>query len=108
MNRQPFLDVLEGWLRAAPKPENLENFANTHPDKWANSMVSLARIAGFTEKSEVQHNVAVTVKHMSDSQLEDELQKRLEELGHVIDVEYADVQTEVAETVESDQKSDEA
>jgi hypothetical protein len=90
-DRTPFLDVLQHWLENGPSVGDVEALAKKSPDKWASAVTQLARIAGFTEKTEstINHNISVT--HMSDSQLEDEIKQRVAAMQGVIDVPYREI-----------------
>jgi len=70
-DRQPFMDVLAAWLECAPEPEDVMTFARKKPDLYVNAVTSLARLAGFTEKREVEVNHTLRLGALSDSQLED-------------------------------------
>lgn len=70
-DRQPFMDVLAAWLECAPLPEDVLAFAKKKPDLYVNAVTSLARLAGFTEKREVEVNHTLRLGTLSDSQLED-------------------------------------
>lgn len=72
-DRRPFQDLLAEWINASPDPERVAEFADKHPDKFISSMSSLARIAGFTEKTETLVDITVNYRALSDSQLEDRL-----------------------------------
>lgn len=68
-SRLPFRTVLADILECAPTTEALQAFANASPDKWANALKAVATIYGFTEKTEVVHDIRVTISRMSDSEL---------------------------------------
>lgn len=83
-DRSPFLDVLALYLECAPTVEALVDFADSHPDKWAQAIGVIGKLSGFTEKKEVAVDINVHIKSMSDSQLED----RLRELMNVKTIEH--------------------
>jgi hypothetical protein len=89
-DRTPFMDLLQHWATNGPTAADIEALAKKAPDKWVSAMTQMARIAGFTEKTETTINHNVNVAHMSDSQLEDEIKARIEKLS-VIDVPYHDI-----------------
>lgn len=94
-NRQPFVDLLSEWLQCAPSPERVREFAEKNPEKYIQAVSQLARLGGFTEKTESQVSVNVRVEELSDSQLEEHLrsiQSRLVELEKKEDGSYAAVQ----------------
>src|SRR3990172_1631113 len=79
-DRTPFLDLLTEMLRLFPDESSLAALAIKKPELYINSLISMARISGFTEKQEIQHNVTVNVNKMSDSQLEDHAKALLKEM----------------------------
>jgi hypothetical protein len=79
-DRTPFLDLLAIWLESAPSEDQIKSFARKNPDKWVNSLSQIARTAGFTDKTELTHNINLVVGQMSDSQLEDRLRALTHEL----------------------------
>lgn len=87
-DRRPFLDLLTTWLENAPDPEAILDFADAHPDRWANALASIAKIGGFTEKKEIDIDVNLNIRSLSDSQLEDRLAQLKSKL---IDMEAEDV-----------------
>lgn len=92
-DRQPFLDLLQHWIDNSPAAEDIEKLAKRSPDKYVSAITQLARIAGFTEKTEATVDVNINVSRMSDSQLEDELAKH----GLLVDASYSQVLTPSAE-----------
>jgi hypothetical protein len=89
-NRTPFLDLIQHFLEAAPTIQDIEKLASRSPDKYIAALTQLARIGGFTEKTESTTNINLNVATMSDSQLEDELRKAQAELGITIEGTLAD------------------
>jgi len=79
-DRTPFVDLLTEMLRLFPDEASLQALAIKKPELYINSLISMARISGFTEKQEVQHSVTVNVNRMSDSQLEDHAKALLKEM----------------------------
>lgn len=80
-DRTPFLDLLTAWLECGPTPEAVIAFAEKNPDKYINALTSLGKLAGFTEKREVEWHGSLNVGAMSDSQLEDKLAEIASRLG---------------------------
>lgn len=80
-DRTPFLDLLAVWLECAPSAEDIQRMAHKSPDKWVTAMTQIARSGGFTDKTETDINMNVSVSKMSDSQLEDRMRKMAEQLG---------------------------
>lgn len=79
-DRQPFIDVLSAWLQCAPTPEEVMAFAAKKPDMYIKAVGDLARMAGFTDKREVDVSVSIRLDKLSDSQLEDRAKRLLEQL----------------------------
>lgn len=82
-DRTPFLDLLSAWLECSPTPEALLDFADRYPDRYASSLLSIGRIAGFAERREISADISgkIQVEHLSDSQLEDKLRELAYEIG---------------------------
>lgn len=75
LDREPFRELLNECLRAFPDCEDMKEFFAKYPDRAAQTITQLARLAGYTEKTEVTHNnVFLAVKAMSDSELAIRLQ----------------------------------
>jgi hypothetical protein len=77
-DRAPFLDLLQAWLENGPDIADVKLFAAKYPDRWAQTARQLAQMAGYAERTEIEHNITLNVRSMSDSQLEDQLRKELE------------------------------
>ena len=69
MSREPFSDALALLMCCTPDKEILENFANDHPDRWANTVRAFAQLAGFHDKLDIDANLMVTIQQMGDAQL---------------------------------------
>lgn len=95
-DRGPFLDLLAVWMECAPDPEAIMDFADAHPDRWANALASIGKLAGFTEKKEIDIDINLNIKSLSDSQLEDRLAELKKSL--IIEAEATDVTPDVTET----------
>lgn len=87
-DRRPFIDLLAAWMECAPDPEAIVDFADAHPDRWANALSSIGKLAGFTEKKEIELDINLNVRTLSDSQLEDRLAQLKSKL---IEMEATDV-----------------
>jgi hypothetical protein len=72
-DRRPFLDLLTTWIEMGPDPEAIQDFADAHPDRWANALATIGKLGGFTEKKEIEVDFNLNIRSMSDSQLEDKL-----------------------------------
>ena len=79
-DRTPFIEVLALFLENIPSETAIRVFAEKYPDRYVNAISNLGAIAGFTTKTEQTNNINVHVTGMSDSQLEDELKKRMSRL----------------------------
>lgn len=90
-DRAPFMDLLNKWIEHSPNEKDLKLLAEQKPHMYINAMASLARMAGFTEKKEINVTGSIDFHAMGDSQLEDELAKRLSDIGmKVIDGKLVD------------------
>jgi len=103
MSRQPFIEILSELIQCAPSPDNIQKFADEHPDKWANTIKTMANLSGFNDKLEIEGNVNIDIQLKGDAELISqlgELQGHLKKLGisipeqTVTDVEYEEVDTE--------------
>jgi len=86
LSRAPFRRVLSRYLEAAPSLDALTAQANRNPDRWAQGLAIAGRLAGYTEKLEIEGSVDVHHLHrLSDMELEHELirlQAKLDALPH--------------------------
>jgi len=73
--RGPFRNALADLLEAKPSVEKLSAFAERFPDRWAQATTIIAKLAGYTEKTEIIGNINILIHQMSDSALLQELQK---------------------------------
>ena len=80
-DRTPFLDLMSAWLECSPTAEAVVAFADKWPDRYAASLVSLGKIAGFAERKELTVEGEINVHHLSDSQLEDKARQAALALG---------------------------
>ena len=83
LSREPFIDTLAYVIGFQPTPVALRDFADKHPDRWANALSTLARLSGFHDKVEVENNINITIGKMGDAELEEQLadvQKQLSAL----------------------------
>ena len=68
-SRQPYVEILAEMVQCIPTPDALQDFADAHPDRWANAVSTMGRLAGYHEKLEVYGNVNVDIRVMGDAQL---------------------------------------
>ncbi len=76
LSREPFRRELETLLANPTDPAALKAWANKSPDRRGQLLAILGRLSGYTEKLEVDATVAslsVSVKQMSDMELEQRL-----------------------------------
>lgn len=69
MSRQPFRDQVAKLLLAAPTQKAIEELATRAPDRYWQAVAIAARLAGFSDKLEVEGNIAVQVSQLSDAEL---------------------------------------
>lgn len=104
-DRTPFLDVLADWIECAPSIEAICKLAETKPDKFIVAMTSLSKVAGFSERRELSVDMSVSIKKLSDSQVEDRLATLCQRLGmslpSVIDARAEVVKTEDQQATEN-------
>src|SRR4030095_5022964 len=66
--------ILAAYVDAAPDPEALAAQAEKYPDRWAQGLAIVGRLAGFSEKLEIEGSVDIHHLHLlSDMELEAEL-----------------------------------
>ncbi len=83
-SREPFRELLEIFLKAAPTSEEVAEVARRAPDRYVQGVTMLAKLSGFHEKMAVDHNHTHKVMarmQLSDSELMGRLQDSLEQLG---------------------------
>lgn len=73
LSRDPFRRELAKLLGNAPSDDALTRIAERNPDRWAQALAILGKLAGFSDKLEVQANVHAQLSSMSDSELEQRL-----------------------------------
>ena len=67
-----FLDPLKTLMVHGPKPAAIAAWAQNNPGDWARTLSVMARLAGWSEKSEVLHKHKGVIGHihaMSDAEL---------------------------------------
>ena len=83
-SREPFRELLEIFLKAAPTSEEVAEVARRAPDRYVQGVTMLAKLSGFHEKMQVDHNHShkvMALMQLSDSELMGRLQDGLEQLG---------------------------
>ena len=67
----PFLKELARFLLASPSIPKIRQFAGQYPDRWAQGVMILAKLSGFTEKIDVGVTGSIAHVHLlSDVALE--------------------------------------
>lgn len=74
LSAEPFQDVLSVFIGNRPSNAALRAFARKSPDRWAQGVAIFARLSGYTEKKQVHHTGLLAIAHMSDAEIERELQ----------------------------------
>lgn len=67
--RAPFKDVLATMMQCRPDAINIFQWANEHPDRWANAVAVFAKLAGYHEKIEIEEHKHLHVHELSDAEL---------------------------------------
>ncbi len=81
-SREPFRELLEIFLKAAPTTEEVAEFSRRYPDRYAQGITMLAKLSGFHEKMQVDHShIIMELGQLSDAELSDRLQTALAKLG---------------------------
>lgn len=74
LSREPFQDLMSVFLQSCPTELELYEFAMAHPDKWVSSIAAISKIAGYTEKTEIDVAHTINVGSISDADLLQRLQ----------------------------------
>jgi len=71
------------YLDSPPTEAAIQDVAQRSPDKWAQAVVMLSKLAGYTEQIDLRHTHAhfVALLECSDSELMDRLGTALDKLG---------------------------
>ncbi len=82
-SREPFRQVLEQFLQAAPDVDDIAEFARRYPDRWAQALIMIGKLSGFHERMEVshEHRHLVAIAEMSDMELMQQLREAMQALG---------------------------
>ena len=70
-SRAPFRTELARILGCQPDEASVQTFAKKHVDRFYQSIAILGRLAGFSDKIEVDGNLSLKLNQLSDSQLID-------------------------------------
>ena len=69
MSRKPFQDILAVVLANEPEDESIQRLADSNPEKWANMTKTMASLAGYADKTEIQTNFYMELRNMGDAEL---------------------------------------
>ena len=94
LQTEPFREVLGMSLTAMPSQEAWKTFADKSPDRWAQAVTMLARLAGYKEKIELDGKIAHVVHNLCDSDLLKKDQELEAELNKMEEAEYTVVDNE--------------
>jgi hypothetical protein len=75
LSRAPFRRILSRYIQAAPDLEALAAQAERFPDCWAQGLAMAGRLAGYSEKLEIDGSVDIIhrLHQLSDMELEAEI-----------------------------------
>ena len=99
-SRAPFVEILAELVQGIPTPENIRIFAREHPDRWVNAIKTMANLAGYHDKLEIEGNIALDINKMGDAQLMaklDELGEQIKSMGirtGIQDAEFVEIEDE--------------
>lgn len=68
--RVPFRHVLARLLNLAPSDDAIGRIAEKNPDRWAQTLAIVGRLAGYSEKLEVEDSREMRLRKLSDMELE--------------------------------------
>lgn len=60
-NRAIFYPSISEAINSAPTKSEWKRFSGRFPDRWANAVSALARLAGYSDKTETTHNINITL-----------------------------------------------
>ena len=84
-SREPFRELLEVFLKAAPTSEEVAEVARRAPDRYVQGVTMLAKLGGYHEKMRVDHtHIVMELAQLSDAELMGRLQDSLEKLGILV------------------------
>lgn len=86
LSRQPFVQELSRFVAANPSRAKIREFAEKYPDRWAQGVAIMARLAGFSDKVDVSVSGLVQhVRALSDIDLDKRLREIEDQLLQVVD-----------------------
>ena len=83
LSREPFRQVLELFLQAAPDADSVAEFARRNPERWAQAVTMIGKLSGFHERMQVdhEHRHLLAIHEMSDMELMQRLRDVMKELA---------------------------
>jgi hypothetical protein len=76
LSRAPFRRLLSRFMQAGPSLEALADQADRYPDRWAQGLAIAGRLAGYSERLDVDVSGEIQHVHqLSDLALEAEIQE---------------------------------
>lgn len=81
MSRKPFAQFLALLLGAHPTEQNVRDFANRNPDKWASAVNLFSKMTGYSETININANISHIVTQLSDKDLEAYLRQTNHQIG---------------------------
>ncbi len=83
LSREPFREILQVFLAAAPDVDDIAEFAKRYPDRYAQGLVMLGKLSGYHERMQVdhEHRHLLEIHEMSDMELMQRLYEVMKKLG---------------------------
>lgn len=88
LNTEPFKDALAMFIGCSPTQSSIREFANKHPDKWANAILNISKLAGYSGAS-TEINIYTQINNLSDADLQQQLLE-VEDKMKIIDSNHKD------------------
>lgn len=86
LSRAPFRAILARMLGAEPTPEKVREFAEKWPDRWAQLCSIFGKLAGYSDKLEIDGSLAIAVSRLSDADLLSRIAALESETRQVVDI----------------------
>jgi hypothetical protein len=83
LHRRPFRQALAELLGATPTPDELSEWAKTRPDRLWQCIAIASKLAGYEQKSVIEHNYYLQVKGQSDAEIEHRLAQCLRSMDPI-------------------------
>ena len=80
LSRHPFRDQVAFLLQSAPTREAIESLAERSPDRYWQAVAIAAKLAGYSDKLEVEASVYAQVSTMSDAELQQAIENASQSL----------------------------